>query len=178
MKLKNNLLLFVLVALFGACSTNDVKYVRQDVQGEFSIDVPDYLYEVNLDNPDASLQLGHEMKEHYMMAFMESHESLAEAGVEMDLESYTDFALNSLKSTLSEPIIEKSTVIPAVINGLNVSSHKIRGYFLQERLDVFYYLTIYRSERSFYYMTTWTLGRNEAAFSPIMEKSIVSFKEL
>jgi hypothetical protein len=178
MHLINKLLLISVLYFSFSCDSKEINYVNKEATGLFSMEIPDYMYAVDLQNPDADFQFGHEMKEHYIMAFTESHQSLADAGVEMDLESYTDFAINSLTSTLGAAQVEKSTVIPSVINDLNVSSYKIRGVFENEELDVFYYLTIYRNQNAFYYMTTWTLGRNEEEYSPIMEKSIQSFKAL
>lgn len=166
---------FVAFLLF-SCNENDTKFVKKDVEGKFSIEVPDYMEELNLENPDAIFQYGNELKEHYVMVIMETHEELLQYDLEMELDEYAELSIEFLKSSIDNPVVEE-VGNGKEINGMETKSFKINGVFPQNNLDIFYYTTFYRSDKAFYYVTTWTLADREDKFIKNMETILNSVKE-
>lgn len=170
-----------LMLVFGMLSCggdSNASFVTEEVDGKFSVDVPDYMTELDLENPDAIFQYGNEIKEHYVMVIMETHEELAEYGLEMDIQTYADLSLEYLKMSISGPEVEEVGNGVEEVNGMETLAYKIRGVFPDNNLDIFYYAIFYRSDKAFYYLTTWTLGEREDRFSDNMEKITHSLKEI
>lgn len=165
------------VALMVACGGN-VKYNNTSFNdGNYSLDVPDYMTSQALGNPDASMQYGNEMKGHFAMVIAETKESLLAAGLDYSVEEYGEFALDYLKQSLSNPKAERVDDDIQDVNGLEAVSYKVTGEFTEIDQDIFYYMTIYKSENNYYSFSTWTTAGREGKYTPIMEKMINSFKE-
>ncbi len=145
--------------------------------GQYSMAVPDYMKSLELGNQDASMQYGNEIKEHYVMVIAETKESLLAAGLDYSVEDYADFAVGFLKKSLTDPKAERINEEVKNINGLEAISFKVRGVFTDIDEDIFYYITIYKSENNYYSMSTWTLGARESRYTETMEAMINSFKE-
>lgn len=163
---------------FLACSDSDANMVTETVNGKFTVDVPDYMTELNLENPDAIFQYGNELKEHYVMVINETHEELAEYGLEMEIQEYADLSMDYLKMSINNPQVEEVGNGIQEINGMEALGYKIRGVFPDNNLDIFYYAMFYRSDKGFYYLTTWTLGEREERFAKSMESITHSLKEI
>ena len=163
---------------FIACDDSNASFQTIDVDGKFSIDVPDYMVELDLENPDASFQYGNEMKEHYAMVITETHSELKEYGLEFDIESYANLALDYLEMSISNPQVIPTSDHVQTINGMEALGYKIRGLFPENNLEIFYYAMFYKSDEAFYYVTTWTLADREERFIDNMEKIVQSIKEI
>ena len=160
-----------------ACNGSDTSLETVDVDGKFSIEVPDYMSELDLENPDAVFQYGNESKEHYVMVIMETHEELLQYGLEMGIQEYAELSVEFLKSSISEPKVEEVADGIEMVNGMETMGYKIRGVFPDNNLEIFYYAMFYRSDKAFYYVTTWTLADREEQFADNMEKITHSVKE-
>lgn len=160
-----------------ACNESNSSFETKDVEGQFSIEIPDYMEKLNLENPDAIFQYGNELKEHYVMVIMETHEELKQYDLEMSIEEYADLSIEFLKSSINDPVVEEVGEGVTTVNGMEAVGYKINGVFPQNNLDIFYYAMFYRSEKAFYYVTTWTLAEREEKFIDNMEKIVHSIKE-
>ena len=168
----------LMIMLITISCGSEAKYENMSFNdGQYSMDVPDYMKSLALGNQDASMQYGNELKEHYVMVIAETKESLLAAGLDYSVEDYADFAVDYLKQSLSNPKAERVNEDVQMVNDLETISYKVRGVFPEIDEDIFYYITIYKSENNYYSMSTWTLGSREGRYTETMEKMINSFKE-
>ena len=133
---------------------------------------------VDLQNPDAQMQYGDMLKEHYALVIMENVTDLTELGYDFTIDDYMDFALENVLNTISN---SKSERIHSKIQndtGIDYITYKIWGTFEEENIDVYYRLTIFKSDARFYNLMTWCMAEDERTYDPIMDKMIKSFKEL
>lgn len=163
--------------IFLSCNT-ETKYENIEVTEKYSLDIPDYMKSIDLQNEEASLQYGNEIKGHFVMIIDETKEALINAGLDFSVEDYADFAVDYLKQSLTDAKVKRMTDEVQNINGLEAISYKIWGVFTEVDEDIFYYMTIYKSDNNYYSMSTWTLGSRENRYTNNMETMINSFKEL
>ena len=178
MKLINWFSPLILAFTLFACGNGGTNFVTEEIDGEFSIDVPDYMAHLDMQNPDANLQFGNELEQHFVMVISESHEELAEYGLELDIQSYADLSMDFLEMSITDPEIEQIGDGIVMLNGMEAIGYKIRGVFPENNSSIFYYAMFYRSDKSFYYITTWTLGEKEEKFAENMEIITHSLKQL
>lgn len=165
-----------LVALLVSCGGSSTLVNR--TINNYSVDIPDYMEDIDLANPDASLQAGDLLKEHYIMVIDETKESLLAAGLDYSVEDYAKASVDYLKQSLNDAKVVQTPSGVQDINGLEAISYKVTGVFPDNNVSIFYYMTIYKSESNYYSMSTWTLGDRESKFTKVMEEMIQSFKEI
>lgn len=168
----------ILVSLILLACGGETKFENVEVAAKYSVDIPDYMNSIDLQNAEASLQYGNEIKGHFVMVIDETKISLIDAGLDFSVEDYADFAVDYLKQSLTDAKVKRMTDDVQMINDLEAISYKIWGVFTEVDEDIFYYMTIYKSENNYYSMSTWTLGSRENRYTDNMEKMINSFKEL
>jgi hypothetical protein len=171
-------LFFLSFSVFLISCGGDDNFVTQTVDDKFSVDLPDYMVELDLENPGAALQFGNEMREHYALVIMESHEMLAQLNMDLDLQSYANINLENMKLSLNNPRLEELEDGVTMINDLPTVGYKLKGVFPESDIDIVYYMRYYRSKRAFYCVLTWTLEQTERSYSNNMHKIINSLKEI
>ncbi len=175
-KMKLILLGLGLVLLFNACESN-IKLKQKSFDNIFEIGLPDYLAKTDLDNPDAILQYGNLIKGLYAMMIYEPKTDLTAAGLDYSIEDYADFNLGNIKASLENPKVQRVSTFKKV-NGIDCIAYKIWGVFPEINEEMFYYLTIFKTDLNYYSFHTWTMASRESTHINVMEKMINSFKEL
>ncbi|MFK8044047.1 MAG: hypothetical protein AB8B72_01030 [Crocinitomicaceae bacterium] len=174
--MKKTISILMITILVAACG-GPIDLVNKTVNN-YSLGIPNYMTEMDLQNPEASFQAGEILKEHYVMVIDETKEDLLAAGLDYTVEDYGNASVDFLKQSLKDSKVLQSPNGVQKINGLEAISYKVTGKFPENDLAIFYYLTIYKSESNYYSMSTWTLGDRESKFTKVMEKMIQSFKEI
>ena len=134
--------------------------------------------EMDLENPEAQLQYGSILQDHYALVIYEDIEELKGFGFDFSIEDYMGFALENVLNTISNFKYERLNEEIQNVTGIDYISYKIWGTFDSENIDVYYRLTIFKSEQYFYNLMTWCLADDERIFEPNMDKMVKSFKEL
>ncbi|PZE18644.1 hypothetical protein DNU06_02095 [Putridiphycobacter roseus] len=158
------------------CNATD-KYETTEFDGVFEIDLPSYFTKADLDNEDAIMQYGNLLKEFYAMMIYEPQVDLIEIKENYSLADYADFNLQNIKASLMHPKVQRVSSFTKV-NGADCIAYKIWGLFPEINEEMFYYLTIFKTDLNFYSFHTWTMASQESKHINTMEKMITSFKEL
>lgn len=174
-KFKVGAMLFFTVLFLAGCQSG-VNYKTVDVGNDFTLEVPDYMTEMDLESPLAVLEYGHTMKEHYVMVIEENIEELKTYGLDMNLEEYSDISVEQIKGAIDRPIEKEITDGIQEINGMDAIGYKIQGVFPENDLGIVYYIMYYMSAESFYYVASWTLSDYEREHTEAMDKIIYSLK--
>ena len=177
MKNASKVLVFVLLMMMNwSCNRNE-KFETVTFP-DFQVDLPEYMTEVDLQNPNAQLQYGDILKEHYVLVIEERVSDLESLGFDFTIEDYMDFALENVLNTISNSKSERLNETVKNDTGIDYITYKIWGTFDEEDIDVYYRLTVYKSDDNFYNLMTWCMAEDERAYEPIMDKMVKSFKEL
>jgi len=171
-------LIFIIPLLLFACSDGKVEFIEKEIADQFSIEVPNYMDELDLDNPGAALQMGSELKEHYVTVVVENTADLEHDNQRMDLSQYAFYYLTFLQNGLVNPKVEPLHVGIKVTNGLQMMGYKVVGLVKNDNLELASYVMFYRSGDAFYYVSTWTLASREPKLADYMKKIVYSLKEL
>jgi hypothetical protein len=175
------IILFAAIALIliVACNT-ETKYETRQVDDMFSIDIPTYMTDINLENPEASITVGDSLKERYVMVIYETKQEIEEYGVDMELDinNYSEIVIEMFGQAFTNPETKKVTQEPKPINGITSLSYEIRGEFAEVGAGIYSYITILESDKSFYTIYIWSLETDERNFTPEAHHIAVSFKEL
>lgn len=171
-------IIFLLPFFILACAEETVEFVEVKVDNSFSVELPNYMEELDLQSPEASLQFGNELKEHYVTVLVESNEQFAQADVHMNLKEYSEFYVDHLKKGLTNPTIDKLHEGFKDVNGLQAAGFKVKGLMEAENLEIISYVMFYQSAIGFYYLSTWTLANRENKLGAYMERIAYSLKEL
>ena len=163
--------------------TSEMEYRTLSSNSYFDVDIPSNMTIMSDLNPEASLgygyvaQVGSEVKEHYMIVLMETHEEIESYDLDMDFDvmSYSESSIESITAGLDtyeilsgEPKVEK-------INGMDCIVTEMDGSLGE--VNVFYKLGVFEGEKAFYQVLTWTIDNQKAEFMSGMNKIINSFTE-
>jgi hypothetical protein len=176
MKLKLYTAAMLLFILMTACG-GDPNFEEKNIDGEFTIELPKYMVELDLGIPEASLQYGNEMKEHYIMVIRESPEELAAYGV-TDVQTYSDMYISGVQLSIESPVVNQIGEGVEEQNGMQCITYEIDGIMPQEQIGIYYYIKFYKSENAFYYVLDWTHPNFKEDYKSDMERITNSIKEL
>lgn len=168
--MKKLLALTALVILLISCNSN-TEYQTVKVKNKYSLELPDFLSEVQNLNPEASLQYQNPLKEFYVIVLDEPKADFTDP---ISLEEYKNILRTNLEASLENPTF--SPIRDTVINGL-----KTKLSSLSDKTDgiaIYYQFAYIESKTHFYQILTWTLENRKDKFSQDMDKIIASFKEL
>lgn len=168
------ILAVVITACSGAIEYNNMSFDNN----QYSLDVPTYMEKQASGNEATSMEYGNEMRAHFAMVIAETKQSLEDVGLDFTIEDYADFAVNFTKDAITDAQVERVHDDIKVINGLESISFKLRGIFEEIGEELFYYITIFKSDDNFYNLTSYTTVGKEAKYTPVIETMINSFKEL
>ncbi|MBK9191172.1 MAG: hypothetical protein IPM77_06460 [Crocinitomicaceae bacterium] len=150
----------------------------------FTIDLPSRMkFEPSL-NPDANLQyafaeetdLG--TKEHYVIVLVQYKDSIPDyddESSEFSIEEFGNRASSDLGNSLDE--YEIFTAEPEVeeVNGLSCIRYEMSGGMGD--VKIYYQIAVYKGDKAFYQLVTWTLENQKEEFKGDMDRMISSFKE-
>ena len=134
------------------------------------------MVEMDLENPEASIQFGNDLESHYMVVIRESHEKLAGFGIEMDIQAYADLMINYAEISIGSAKVEKMTKGIETINDMESIGYEIEGLDNEGR-PIYYQIMYLRSERALYSVTTWCDGSRKESCAPVMTEMLRSIKE-
>jgi len=177
MTIKNySLLLLGFFFLITSCQESETEFKTVAYQDSFTIDIPIYMVEMDLENPEASIQFGNDLESHYMVVIRESHEKLAGFGIEMDIQAYADLMINYAEISIGSAKVEKMTKGIETINDMQSIGYEIEGLDNKGR-PIYYQIMYLRSERALYSVTTWCDGSRKESCAPVMTEMLRSIKE-
>lgn len=180
MKNKTIIILSALALIFTVSCNTETTYNSKQVDDMFSLDVPTYMSDINLENPEASLTVGDSLQERYVMVIYETKKEIESYGVDMELDinNYSDIVIEMFGQAFTNPETKKVTEEPTSINGITSLSYEIRGEFSEIEADIYSYITILESDKSFYTIYIWSLETDERNFAPEAHHISESFKEI
>jgi hypothetical protein len=179
--MKNFLSLFLLSVIIVSCGFSG-EFQTITVEGRYSLDVPKELTTTTEMHAEASLQYMNVIREFYVLVIDEPidefdkavRENELENVVTMDEEGYSSLVTSGIKDGLSN--LEEEVPVKAKINGMPSIIHKFSGHI--NDIDVYYNFGVYRGQKNYYQVLTWTMKDHKEKYSPEMEKIIRSLKEL
>ncbi len=180
MKKNAMIILSAITLLFTAACNNETEYKTEKIDGMFSIDIPLYMHNVDLENPEASLSVGDETLERYVMVIYETKQEIEDYGVDMELDvnNYSNIVVEMFGQAFVNPQVTKVTETPKSINGVPALTFEISGEFAEVGEDIYSYVTVFESDKSFYTVYAWSLKTDERNFAPQAHHITESFKEL
>ena len=170
--MKKILVLGLSLLLLVSCNSNTENRTVK-IKNKYSLELPDFLSEVQNLNPEASLQYQNPLKEFYVIVLDEPKSDFPNPDV-IDLEEYKNILKANLEASLENPTF--SPIRDTVINGL-----KTKLFSLSDKTDgieIYYQFAYIESKTDFYQILTWTLENRKDKFSKDMDKIIASFTEL
>lgn len=150
----------------------------------FSVDLPMRMkFESSL-NPDADLQYAYVeetdfgTKEHYVIVLIQYKDSIPDyddESAEFSIEEFGNRASSDLGNSLDE--YEIFTAEPEVedVNGLECMRYEMSGGMGD--VKIYYQMAVYKGDKAFYQLVTWTLQNQKEEFKGEMDRMISSFKE-
>lgn len=142
----------------------------QEVPGEFTVGVMDYMDESDKLHPDARLQYESKFRTVYLLVLRDE-----KAQYNNDLAQYTDFATNDIAQSLEDLDVQKIDSTTSIA-GLPAMERHITGNITKER--VFYQLMTVDEGAYFYRILGWTLQRRKNEYAPDINAMVHSFKPL
>lgn len=175
--MKKNILLLIVICL--SCNLKE-EFKTVTVHGKYTISIPDNLELATDLNSDASLQYQDLLNEFYIIAIDESKESFSSAitlsgsSITTDFEGYYNIMVTTLPQNLKNCKMydHKSTTI----HGRKAKIFSASGTI--ENFDVFYRYAIVEGQKNYYQIMLWTEKTKEDQYKALMDKTILSFKEI
>lgn len=182
--------IFTLMALsmlaFTSCNMggnkSDSKMKEQLVNDTYKISVPDFFEDLNGLNKDASLEMGNELKEFYMIVIDEPaqefynifDEYMLKDLYSRDLTGFTKMVLETME--MDAGIFDIAEYKEIEINGIKAIQTEFYNVF--NGLDIYYHFTTLESDNNFYQIMMWTIKSNQKEYENTMAEIAASFSEV
>jgi len=162
-----------------------VEYEAVEIEGLYSMKVPEFMTVTTQLQEDASLQYNNPYKEKYVTVLDESDEEITafmtDYGVydesKSKLENYVDVRLNYLtESGIS--VISQTDMKSEMINGRKALSTIIDASVPGIPEDITYYFTYVEGKEHYYMISAWTLLSRKDDYTDEVKEMTSSFKEL
>ena len=162
-----------------------VEYDAVEIDGLYSMKIPQFMTVTNQLQEDASLQYNNIFKEKYVIVLDEDSEEITQfmmdSGVydesKSKLENYADTRLNFfMESGIS--VISKTDLKSEMINGRKAYSIKIDASVPDIAEDIAYYYTYVEGKEHYYMIMSWTILDRKGSYTDEVKKMVSSFKEL
>ncbi len=163
--------ILLLLLIVSGCSY-DNKFEQVTVDDKFSIELPDYIYELEGLNPNGLLQYGNKFRNYYTLV-------LEKEVSEQDYESFINASYQELVGLLENPTLTDS--LNTEINGLPGRLLRLNGVVggnegVSER--ILYDLYFVKGKSSTYQITIWTWHMWEETYAEATKHIAESFKVL
>lgn len=174
--------IILLASVFISAFTVPTNWQTKKINKLYSVDIPDYLYDTNDLNSEASLQCENVDKEMYLIIIDEDKKEFIDAVNELledtqfteeeilDVYAYLQF------TTFATDEDFDNNLEYLEINGLKARQLDIVSYF--EEYDVFYKMACYESNKNLYFLVSWTTLDNKNIYNPDLQNVINSFRVL
>ncbi len=140
-------------------------------RANFSMSMPDFAYEMEGLNPDASLQYGSKFRNFYLVVLEESPDNTP-------IKSYYNKTKTDLLALLKNPMEHDSTF--RKIDGKDAYHLKLSGIVGQGEIEerIHYDLVFLQGEKSIYQICNWKWMSWREKYEADTEKMLNSFREL
>lgn len=162
----------ILMTFVLSCRSGEQKFKSVSTD-KFTIDIQDYMVEMDFQNPEAALQYGNDLESFYIVVIRESHEKLATFGFQMNLDEYSDLMITCTQASIGKASIKALEYKPLDIEA---KGFEIEGVDNEER-PIYYQIMYYRTDNAFYSIKTWCDGHRKEHFAPLMERVLNSLTE-
>ncbi|HRW21842.1 MAG TPA: hypothetical protein PLO05_00190 [Bacteroidales bacterium] len=174
--------IILIASIFISAFAVPQKWQTKKINKLYSVDIPDYLYDTNDLNSEASLQCENVDKEMYLIIIDEDKKEFIDAVNELledtqfteddilDVYAYLQF------TTFATDEDFDNNLEYLEINGLKARQLDIVSYL--EEYDIFYKLACFESSENLYFMVSWTTLENKNIYNPDLQNIINSFKVL
>lgn len=165
------------------CTDDDYREVN--VNGLYSMQIPNHMNEDTTLNDEASLEYADPTAELYIIVIDESLKDFVETfkGTEdynnskTPLENYAILQRETCAGILTT-INELSGLSPGKYNGLNTYTFTMRGYVDGIEPQIYYKVRCIQGETTLYIAMTWTIASDRKDYNDEMTKMLDSFREL
>lgn len=171
---KRVLIIIAFACILFSCSTKPV-FHEVTINGQYSVQLPEYLQPCSDIHPDASLQYQNTESEIYALVIDEKKEAMENYDLDYDIETY-------YKAIALQPFSEKikdGKISPPGVQTIN--GHKALVADITGKIDnneVFYRLAVIETTNAFYQMLVWTKAENKEKYMGDFTRIVESFKEL
>ncbi|HIP36764.1 MAG TPA: hypothetical protein EYG85_07900 [Crocinitomix sp.] len=176
-----NLILTILLALIvlSSCQTK-TKYNTVNVDDMFTIEVPTYMKEMDLGNPDAAYTAGDSLLERYLMVIYETKKEIESYHLDVELthEYYGELVVDMFAQAFTNPSVELLNKTTEEINGIPAYHYRVVGVLAEVGIEMYSSVTVYESDKSFYTIYAWSFITDERLFSKHTKYMANSFKEI
>jgi hypothetical protein len=126
---------------------------------------------LDLEAPDATLQVGNLFAEEYLIVIPDAR---AELGEDFLLQEFAEIASGQTLESVGEG--EAGDLVEVEVGGLPGYRREVRGII--EGNDISYHLTYLEGKDHFYQIMAWTLTEKKATVFPKLEAAAASFSEI
>ena len=184
-------LMAVTMFVFASCNSGGEKKTKKEsktrlvekvVNDTYKISLPTYFEDLDGLNDDASLQMGKELNEFYIIVIDEAADEfykvfddyMLEDLYTRDLSGFTDMVLESME--MDAGVFDIGEYKKLKINGLDAIQTEFYNVF--NGLDIYYHFTAIESGNNFYQIMMWTLKDNKDKYENTMKDIAGSFAEI
>lgn len=189
--LRITLALIIATSCF-SCIPNDKKDAKNENvalkrvsinDGEYSMDVPEYMTKASSLNDAASLQYQNLFKEAYVIVIDEEKELYIKSYKEMSvydttrsvISNYTDTQIQSTTQNLE--VISKSKIASFNANGVKAKSVEIDATLEGVSSPITYFITCIEGKDKLYLVLAWTLQNRKDTHRETFKRMVRTFRE-
>lgn len=180
--MKNLYILSIAILFLASCGQSVDKMQKVDIDGKFTVEVPEVMTKTTGLNDDACLEYQNTLKEYYMIVIDDDIKEFNEVFVESGLNEYYDDGFIGYADFIYESFVEALTVYTdADWKEFTVNNMAARQKEVDAELDgikVYYTYTLVHGKDYYYQILMWTLPESKEDFKKIVDKTIASFKEV
>lgn len=184
---------FVLFAIsFVSCIPNKDKNEKPETvaltpvsvnDGQYSMDVPEFMSKASSLNDGASLQYQNIFKEAYVIVIDEDKQTYIDAYKDLSvydttrsvIANYTDTQIQSTTSSLD--VINKSKIESFKVNGLKAKSIEIDANLEGVSSAITYFITCVEGRNHLYLVMAWTLQDKKDKHRETFKQMVKTFRE-
>jgi hypothetical protein len=185
-------LLFLAAVYLSACTEKQKNEGKNDTvafkrvsinQGEYSMDVPEYMSKASSLNDGASLQYQNLFKEAYVIVIDENKDLYIKTYKEMSvydttrsvISNYMDTQIQSTTNTLD--VISKSKISSFNANGVKAKSVEIDANLEGVSAPITYFITCIEGKDKLYLVMAWTMQNRKDTHRDTFNRMVRTFRE-
>lgn len=172
--MKNYLVFAFVLLCFSACVTT--QWEHKEFEGGISLEVPDYMKEVQVRNNELVLQLENVNRELYFVLDVQSKSGVDSAGVKFDLRAFSQSLMRSMAGDLKKAQVEERGLLKC--GDLDAFAFTVSGK-PQIAQSISYQVMVVEDEEVYYLLTAWTTsGAKTNWYKEDLRRMMESFRVL
>ncbi|MFT5778789.1 MAG: hypothetical protein ACI837_001745 [Crocinitomicaceae bacterium] len=179
------LISFCFVGLtLGAFGQGETFYDLKEVQGLYSVEIPDFMESSAELNDQASLQYSNLYEEKYIIVIDENKQEFIDVFTELELYDSEKSVIDNYAEQQYEIISDEaeidhqSMLVSLVVNDLPMRRKNFDAKVDGILEDISYFFAFVEGEESLYTIMAWTLGSKKSEFIDEVDVIMTSFQEL